>query len=265
MELTFGTIYKNLHKITKGAVIDLSPVTKLDPWAVGMLCLLAIERKNDPKKQLLLPTAPETACYLQKIGFTNFLGEISYDKFSKEALPDYNIQEITHSLFRDEFNARLPRIKLMFRIFGISSMDDANRATVLVGELGNNVFDHNEGSWPTDVRGAIILGQNYPQEKRLELVVADPGIGFRQSLSTVDPDLTDVKAIKLGLQGFTGRTGEKRGNGLKLIQAWTINKFNGAVRIHSGNGLVTVDKEGTQSKNANSILGTLASCMIKYK
>jgi len=97
------------------------------------------------------------------------------------------------------------------------------------------------------------------------MVVADPGIGFRQSLSTVDPNLTDVEAIKLGLQGYTGRVGEKRGNGLKLIQDWTINKFDGAVRIHSGNGLVVADKEGIRDKHVNPILGTLAGFMIKYK
>ena len=265
MELTFKTIYKNLNGVAEGAGVDLGPVTKLDPWVVGMLCLLAIERKGGSKKQLLLPTAQETADYLQKTGFTNFLGEISYGEFPKKAMPDYNVKEITHSLFRDDFNARLSTFKSMFHRFGVSDKDDINRAVVLIGELGNNVFDHNEGSWPTDVRGAIILGQNYPQEKRLEMVVADPGIGFRQSLRTVDPNLSDLEAIKLGLEGRTGRVGEKRGNGLILIQDWVINKFNGTVRIHSGSGLVTVDKRGTKSRNVNNILGTLAGFVITYR
>ena len=65
------------------------------------------------------------------------------------------------------------------------------RATVLVGELGNNVFDHNEGLWPTDIRGAIIIGQNYPQLKKIEVVIADPGVGFKRSLQLRDPNLTD--------------------------------------------------------------------------
>jgi hypothetical protein len=265
MDLTFDAIYENLDKIVTGATIDLSAVTSLDPWAIGLLCLLAVERRYEPQKHLLLPDKTETADYLNKVGFLAFLEKISYGKFPREPASDCNVQEITHSLFRDDFNARLPQIKLMFRIFGIGGMDDVNRATVLVGELGNNVFDHNEGSWPTDVRGAIILGQNYPQERVVEIVVADPGIGFRQSLSTVDPNLTDVKAIKLGLQGFTGRIGEKRGNGLKLIQDWTVNKFDGEVRIHSGGGLVVVDGKDVRGRTVNPILGTLASCVIKYK
>ena len=47
-------------------------------------------------------------------------------------------------------------------------------------------------------------------------------------------------------------------------QDWTINKFNGIVRIHSGNGLVIVDKDGIQSRVVNKILGTLASFVVTY-
>ena len=85
-----------------------------------------------------------------------------------------NVYEITHSLYRDDFNARLTKIRSMFKNFGMSDEDDVNRATVLVGELGNNVFDHNEGLWPVDVRGAIIVGQNYPKLKKIEVAIADP-------------------------------------------------------------------------------------------
>lgn len=48
------------------------------------------------------------------------------------------------------------QLKSMLKNFGLN-VDDEARATALVGELGNNVFDHNDGQWPTDVRGAIIL------------------------------------------------------------------------------------------------------------
>lgn len=265
MDLTFDTIYENLNKVVKKATIDLSEVTSLDSWAVGMLCLLAIERKDNPERKMFLPAATEAKDYLKKMCFADFVKEIGYNNFPTEKEEDPYVQKISRSLFRDDFNARLTAFKSMFHRFGVSDEDDINRAVVLIGELGNNVFDHNEGSWPTDVRGAIILGQNYPREKVLEMVVADPGIGFSQSLRTLDPNLNDLEAIKLGLEGRTGRVGEKRGNGLRLIQDWVVNKFDGAVRIHSGSGLVVVDKEGVQSKNVGSILGTLAGFVIAYK
>jgi len=167
----------------------------------------------------------------------------------------------------DEFNARLEsRIRKIFKNFGMKDADE-QKATALVGELGNNVFDHNEGVWSTDVRGAIIIIQNYPEIKKIEALVADPGIGFFGSLRGIEPDppLTDIDAIKLGLQGISGRVGERRGNGLLLIQDWTINQFNGIIRIHSGSGLVVVDKNGQKESNVNKILGTLAEFVVLYK
>lgn len=96
--------------------------------------------------------------------------------------------------------------------------------------------------------------------------MVDPGIGFSGSLKAVDPSVkTDVEAIQLGLRGVTGRVGEPRGNGLKIIQDWTINKFDGIVKIHSGNGLVVVDKDGQHTQTTFPILGTLASLMVKYE
>ena len=272
MDFTFNNFYDNFDKFIKGPVIDLRKATFCDSWSVGMVCLLAIECKNNLQKELLLPVSENVRKYLKRIHLDIFMKEIGYEKFVKELenigiveRENMNVYEITHSLYRDDFNARLTKIRLMFKNFGMSNDDDINRATVLVGELGNNVFDHNEGLWPTDIRGAIIIGQNYPQLKKIEVVIADPGVGFKRSLQLRDPNLTDINAIKLGLRGITGRIGEKRGNGLKLVQNWTINKFNGIVRIHSGNGLVIIDKNGEQSRIVNNILGTLASFLVTYK
>ena len=98
----------------------------------------------------------------------------------------------------------------------------------------------------------------------MEIVIADPGVGFKESLRNRDAQLDDLSAIKLGLQGITGRVGEKRGNGLKLVQEWTIGTYHGCVRIHSGAGLVIVDDSGTHGKDVNKILGTLASFVVTY-
>jgi len=176
------------------------------------------------------------------------------------------VQEILHCEFRDDFEGRLSsRIRRMFKEIGMNEFE-GNLATQLVGELGNNVFDHNSGLWPTDVRGAIILAQHNPQQKKVEVVVADPGVGFLKSLKVADPLLNnDIDAIKLGLSGVTGRTGERRGNGLRIIQEWTIDKFDGIVKIHSGSGLVIVSKDGQETKTVFPILGTLASFVVKYK
>ena len=77
----------------------------------------------------------------------------------------------------------------------------------VVGELGNNVFDHNSGSWPLNISGCIIAAQNYSKEKSIQFVIGDPGVGFRGSLKSAYPEINnDIEAIKKGLAGNTGRS-----------------------------------------------------------
>lgn len=271
MDLNFDTFYQNYQKIIKGSVIDLSAVEFIHPWSIVMTCLLLIERTKDSTKKLILPNKAETKLYLKRMSFEKILNELGYTDEGEilktmEAPIDPNliIQELTHYYYRDEFNAKLSRFLSMFKNFGLSQ-DDSSKATALVGELGNNVFDHNSGNWPTDVVGCIIAAQHYPDLRTIEVTVGDPGVGFYGSLKAAFPELrNDLEAIKKGLAGNTGRIGEVRGNGLKLIQQWTIQDFSGKVMIHSGEGLVTVDRNEMKEYTVNRILGTLAQFLIMY-
>ncbi len=273
MKETFETIYSSWDSLFSGNAIDLSQAETFDPWTIGLVCLRAIEIKGEPDKKIILPKSAEALAYLKRVHFDQFMRSLAFDGDMQPlmALPDSeghspDMFEIVWSTFRDEFSARLvSRVRRMFQSFGMND-DEEQRATALVGELGNNVYDHNEGSWPTDVGGALIIAQHYPEHKRIEVVVADPGVGFLGSLKQAKPDLADdIEAIQLGLQGVTGRVGEKRGNGLKLIQRWTIEDFQGILRIHSGSGLVEVDQTGTKATLGPKILGTLAELVVFYK
>ncbi len=271
MNLDFNNFYKNIDKIVKGSTIDLSKVEFVHPWSMVMICLLLIERKSDSNKKLILPSETETNTYLKRMRFDKILSELGYheakeglDKVQVPGRNNINIHEVMHCYYRDEFNARLGRFITMFKNFGLNE-SDAQRATALVGELGNNVFDHNLGNWPTTVSGCIIAAQHYPTTHTIEIAVGDPGVGFYGSLKAAFPDvINDIEAIKLGLAGNTGRIGEIRGNGLKLIQRWTLQNFAGIVMIHSGNGLVIVDKSGMKDTKVNKILGTVAQFVINY-
>ena len=272
MDLDFYTFYNNTDNIIKGSIIDLSEVESIHSWSMVMICLLLIERKSDPNKKLILPIKTETKAYLKCMCFDKILTELGYNEANNELhdvlTPEQenaNIHEVMHCIYRDEFNARLDRFITMFKTFGLSE-SDAQRATAVVGELGNNVFDHNLGNWPTTISGCIIAAQHYPKTNTIEIAVGDPGIGFYGSLKTAFPNInSDIEAIKLGLAGNTGRVGEIRGNGLKLIQQWTLQNFSGTVMIHSGSGLVIVDKTGMKERTVNKILGTVAQFVIKYE
>ena len=273
MDIVFDNIYKKYSEIFNNHTIDISNFDWCDPWVMGLVCLKAIEYKNYADKNIILPKKEGVLAYLKRMHLDVFLGKLTYSGLLKKfegmdinERENPRVQEILHCEFRDDFEGRLSsRIRRMFKEIGMNEFE-GNLATQLVGELGNNVFDHNSGSWPTDIQGAIILAQHNPKLKRIEVVVADPGIGFLKSLKVADPSLNnDIEAIQLGLSGVTGRTGERRGNGLKTIQRWTIDKFDGIVKIHSGSGLVVVSKEGQETETVFPILGTLASFVVKYK
>lgn len=271
MDLDFKNFYKDFNQIVKNGTIDLTKVEFVHPWSIVTICLLLVERMSLVDKKLLLPKKPETRSYLKRICLEKILEELGYqtakkilDSISIPVRKNLNVQELLHCRYRDEFNARLEYFISMFRNFGLKS-DDAYRATALVGELGNNVFDHNLGNWPTNISGCIIAAQHYPTFKKIEIAVGDPGVGFYGSLKVAFPNLTnDIQAIKKGLAGYTGRIDEERGNGLRLIQKWTIQNFSGKVMIHSGNGLVIVDKSGMKEYPVHKILGTVAQFVINY-
>lgn len=271
MNLNFSNVYAHFNDIFREYVIDLHNIQSFSPWGVGLVCLKAVENLDNNNKSLVLPINQGALDYLKRIEFEKFVNELSYSQFLSPLDTiniidiNQNIPEIMHCSFRDEFSAKLEsKIRMTFRNFGLKDSQE-QKLTALVGELGNNVFDHNAGSWPTNIVGAIIAIQNYPKDKKIEIVVADPGVGFLKSLKLAKPDLnSELEAIKLGLTGVTGRVGEKRGNGLITIQDWTINQFSGIVHIHSGNGLVTIDKNGEKEKEVDRILGTLAGLELVY-
>ncbi|MCK9378766.1 MAG: hypothetical protein M0P97_01305 [Candidatus Moranbacteria bacterium] len=87
--------------------------------------------------------------------------------------------------------------------------------SAIVGEIGNNSFDHNLGNW-TDIPG-IFFG--YDVEKR-EVVLADRGQGILKTLKRVRPELeSDEQALKVAFSEIiSGRAPEARGNGLKFVK-----------------------------------------------
>ena len=85
----------------------------------------------------------------------------------------------------------------------------------VVGEIGNNSFDHNLGNWP-DIPG-IFFG--YDTQKRI-IVLADRGRGILATLKRVRPTLTThQEALRVAFtEIISGRAPEERGNGLKFVR-----------------------------------------------
>jgi len=274
IDLEFPGLYKNYDKLFTGSVIDLSEVSFFDPLSIGYICLKVIEMNSKKNLKIILPKNRDAKSYLRRAHFNNFLKDIGVDTsyldpdFMSEVVErdNLNVYELSYCPTSDVFKARLPRLLKMLQNFGMNE-DNAGLATALVGELGNNAFDHNIGNWPTDVHGAIIIGQRYPYKNKLKITVADPGIGFKASLHRKDPNLkSEAEAIKLALEkGVSGRIEEKRGNGLKFIQDSTFQIFSGVVLIQSYDGLVIRREDKFRSGTVNPILGSVVNLTLNCK
>lgn len=112
------------------------------------------------------------------------------------------------------FQSRLIKFEDRLRVL---NPDNENFSLIIaiIGEIGNNSFDHNLGQWPDEP--GIFFGYSIPKG---QVVLADRGLGVLATLRRVKLGLsTDIDAVQVAFtEIITGRAPEKRGNGLKFVR-----------------------------------------------
>jgi hypothetical protein len=108
----------------------------------------------------------------------------------------------------------------------------------IIGEIGNNTFDHNfvfENDYPWGVYCNFSYREEY-------VVLADYGMGVRRSLAAVLPAIgSDFEAVETAFtKRISGRSPEQRGNGLKFVSE-TIRQNNWHLYFQSGSGSCSID------------------------
>lgn len=108
--------------------------------------------------------------------------------------------------------------------------------TAVTGEIGNNSFDHNLGSWP-DIGGIFFA---HDITKRI-IVLADRGRGILSTLQRVKLELKDHEsALKTAFtEVVTGRAPEHRGNGLKFVRKAILQSQIG-LNFQTGNAKLSI-------------------------
>jgi hypothetical protein len=128
--------------------------------------------------------------------------------------------------------------------------------SAIIGEIGNNTFDHNfvfEKDYPRGVYCNTAYKQKYT-------VIADFGRGVRQSLLRVVPSISsDLEAVQTAFtKRISGRSPEQRGNGLKFV-ADTIQQNNWDLYFQSGTGCCSIDTTGMNFFETNI---AIRGCLI---
>ncbi|MEI7620934.1 MAG: hypothetical protein WCJ51_00200 [Candidatus Moraniibacteriota bacterium] len=155
---------------------------------------------------------------------------------------------------RDVFEAKNAKVPGMLIEKGI----DEGVAYIIysmLGEIGNNAFDHNVANWP-DIMG-IFFAVQYDGEKGFA-IIADRGLGVLHTLRKAAPELqNDQEALKMAFtKKISGRILENRGNGLKFVKK-NVTDQNMLLKFYSGDGQVSVNHQLIISRADNFVKGCL--------
>ncbi len=163
---------------------------------------------------------------------------------------------------QDRFTSRVSRMGYELQRDQSISPELASLIPLVVGEIGDNSFAHNLGNWP-DVPGIFYA---YDLKKRM-IVLADRGRGVKTTLQQVRPSIaTDIEALVVAFnEVISGRSPEKRGNGLKVVRNVIQSKEIGLLfRSGIATASVAVEKPGviTTKIAKENVRGTYSVIMF---
>lgn len=162
------------------------------------------------------------------------------------------LNEEEHCPTRDVFQARLGHMNQEIATIPFLK-ENSSLLGAIVGELGNNSFDHNLGNWQDEL-GVYFV---YDLTERF-IVIADRGQGVLATLRKIMPSLrSEEEAIYTAFtEIISGRAPEKRGNGLKFIEN-VSRKNHFTVKYYSGDGMYAINN-GLQKGEGEKLHGVLA-------
>lgn len=141
----------------------------------------------------------------------------------------------------DSFTGRLEKMARSLEFLShVITESETSLLVAMAGEIGDNSFAHNIGNWP-DTVGIFF---SYDVQKRV-IVLADRGQGIRTTLQRVRPAISsDVEALRVAFTKIiSGRSPEKRGNGLKLVKKIAEDNPIGLI-FTSGIAQATIPTQG---------------------
>ena len=232
----------------------------IDPsfWAILRCEKLRRERMEDSLEILADSEFKKSKAY-------NYLLKITDKEFSSTTVPIKDFAPINvddADVFAEDFINLLPvkddRLSSFLRY--------------IVKELVTNAIDHSDS-----IISTICTGQMFPNIGESEIVVADAGVGFRNTLKKRYPDIkADDDAIEMALQkGVTGITkrsdkyhlyNKNSGFGLYVI-SHIIESFGGLLKIISRKGSLTLTDGHISDKSIyEGVLwqGSIVIVRLKY-
>jgi len=154
------------------------------------------------------------------------------------------------------FNYRLNKLERDLMVIA-EFKESYSLTTSMVGEIGNNSFDHNIGNWP-DIPG-IFFGYNVTKRW---VVLADRGQGILKTLSRAKKLSDHSDALRVAFtEVISGRAPEARGNGLKYVKNIITENKDYKLKFQTGDAELLMEygnKDLKIKKKSDKIRGCLA-------
>ncbi len=213
-----------------------------------LLCEYLIEKENKRITLYLSNTAKLEPCMyvLARLGMFECLpDQVSFyplkpkPKQSSRGKNDA-ILEVTKITDSEQAQDLFDRVEKAIKSNTTYNQGQVYDICTMVSEMVQNIFDHSESK-----TGGIIAIQNYRKIHKMQLVIADSGIGIpetlRNSKEYKNHNLSDIQAISESLKKGVSRHGKgaQRGEGLaRCVEL--ANKHGAQLYIRSNRGWVKI-------------------------
>jgi anti-sigma regulatory factor (Ser/Thr protein kinase) len=255
-------------------LVDARHVRWADPYGMmGILAVGELLRGGGARPLLQLPTSPEVASYLGRMGFVRLAEEV-YEVHAPpraRAGKESNVLlEITPIRSHEDVHGVVEamnegRISALLSSQLNYSRADAIAFSMLLSEVSQNIIEH------ADAPGWVGI-QTYNWQRRLGrkvavIAVMDLGIGFKGSLAKehsarFGDRWSDATALEAAfIHGVTRFRDPGRGQGLKQIRR-KVGRWGGKIAIRSGTARIADVPEWDDSKPMEKELANFPGSQI---
>lgn len=273
-ERTFESVQEQfpskLLKKYDTVIFNISETVFISPYGMMLLIMLIEHLVHNLFKEVII-ILPGNDCsegtsscmaVLSRLGFFESLPKavlyINGSPESKKSLIGSNpeILELTKLKTIDSSLIVIDKAKKALRKTNYDETHVSDIA-IMISEIVQNIFIHSEC-----VRPSYLAIQGFPKKKKVQMAIADSGVGIPETLRRTDsyPDnMHDYQLIfqslRLGVSQFQGK--EKRGEGLKRCRL-IARKHKAELFIRSGSGFYHLDyeKETLIGKETPFLIGT---------
>lgn len=252
-----------LNKDTNTLILDFKDVKFIEPWALTMFVAYGLYHKYENNLNVIFDTDPNNPSntYIIDMGLKSVLED-------KPATSNWDDSEENTGLHRIRTHQDVNTFtKSASRLGKGPSEETIDALKYTMSELGRNIVQHSASKG-----GGIAMAQYFPDANRIQIALADPGIGIRTALERSYPEIrSSLESLKLSVlphvsgafQQNTYSASDNAGLGLFFTKeiCW---RTNGRFWIASKDALMGIEKNDESCtdriyKQINSWRGTLVA------